>query len=314
MIRHTLIIDTNDPIFNDKDRADIRSYTILVFISSILTTISSIYIVYDRIITIFINADDIALFTSDSLLEMAMLLSVSGIILNTLLFFAIPTKKSKILAAQEKERQIAQKTAYEEKRRQKEEFIKSKKINKVFKGIKEEIYFSNVNREAYIFDGLNFKHKINYNSITECSLVEDNSTIMSGGVGRAFVGGIVAGGVGAIVGANTRKSRDVVNSLYVRILVGDNAFPIQNIVFIDTQTQRNSKEYREKYSKAEALFATIKSIVSSSPKLTKNCLSVDNSNIQKNSTENNIKALIDLKETGKITEDEFIDILKRITE
>lgn len=40
-----------------------------------------------------------------------------------------------------------------------------------------------------------------FDEIIECSILEDGSTIQSGGVGRAVAGSIIAGGVGAVVGA-----------------------------------------------------------------------------------------------------------------
>ena len=59
---------------------------------------------------------------------------------------------------------------------------------------------------------------INFSDIIECQIIEDSNTVMNGGVGRAVVGGALAGGVGAIVGANTRATKNVINILQIRII------------------------------------------------------------------------------------------------
>jgi len=57
---------------------------------------------------------------------------------------------------------------------------------------------------------------IKFSEILRCETIQDNSTIMSDGIGRAIAGGILGGGVGAVVGANTRKSKDIVSDLRIK--------------------------------------------------------------------------------------------------
>lgn len=61
---------------------------------------------------------------------------------------------------------------------------------------------------------------IKYGELLSCEILENNSTVMKGGVGRAVVGGIIAGGAGAIVGANTRKS-EIMRELTIRIITSN---------------------------------------------------------------------------------------------
>lgn len=62
-----------------------------------------------------------------------------------------------------------------------------------------------------------FFNAIPFETIIACELLEDNSTVLKSGVGRAVVGAAIAGEVGAIIGASSRESSDMVNSLIVRI-------------------------------------------------------------------------------------------------
>ena len=71
----------------------------------------------------------------------------------------------------------------------------------------------------------------------ECSIEEDGVTIESGGVGRAVVGGVLAGGVGAVVGAATRSSKPTTLSLSVRLVTRNLDRPLYKILIIKEATK-----------------------------------------------------------------------------
>ena len=100
-----------------------------------------------------------------------------------------------------------------------------------------------------------------FSSLTGCELVEDQTTIFSGGVGRAIVGAAVAGAVGAVVGAATRKSSDVTNQMSIHIYTNNVLDPLYEIPVIDHQISRSSDEYKELLHKAQNICATIDAIV-----------------------------------------------------
>lgn len=100
-----------------------------------------------------------------------------------------------------------------------------------------------------------------FSSLTCCELVEDQTTIFSGGVGRAIVGAAVAGAVGAVVGAATRKSSDVTNQMSIHIYTNNVLDPLYEIPVIDHQISRSSDEYKELLHKAQNICATIDAIV-----------------------------------------------------
>lgn len=106
-----------------------------------------------------------------------------------------------------------------------------------------------------------FFEEIPFETIINCELLEDNATIMEGGVGRAVVGAAIAGGVGAIVGASTRSSSNIANSMCVRIITSDILKPYHPITIIDSPTNRNDSEYKRRFDIAQEIYATIIAII-----------------------------------------------------
>ena len=130
---------------------------------------------------------------------------------------------------------------------------------------------------------------------------------MKGGVGRAIVGGALAGGVGAIVGANTRKSKNITNSLQLRIITTDVSKSLYTINLIKKETKRDSIEYKQAINFANNVYATVMSIIN------------DNNNKGvKKMVQNNedfieqLERLSKLKDSGAITQEEFEISKKKI--
>ncbi|WP_440896256.1 hypothetical protein ACS127_17300 [Amphibacillus sp. Q70] len=90
-----------------------------------------------------------------------------------------------------------------------------------------------------------------YNDVVAIELLEDGQTQVKGGIGRALVGGALAGGAGAIVGAVTRKSKDVCNSLKVKVTTRDINKPAVFITFLDKKTKKDSSAYKKAYQQAQ---------------------------------------------------------------
>lgn len=147
---------------------------------------------------------------------------------------------------------------------------------------------------------------IDFSKIIECQLLEDSNIIQKGGIGRAVVGSVIAGGVGAIVGATTRKSKNVINDLQIRILTNDinNSFYIIHI--IDSETKKDSLIFRHSMEFANNVYSTIMAII----KLNDNSNNVD---IATNEDfEKQIEKLSNLKEKGIITQEEFNESKNKI--
>lgn len=80
-----------------------------------------------------------------------------------------------------------------------------------------------------------------FGDLVNFELYENNSVLQKGGVGRAFVGGALFGSAGAIAGAATRKSQNVVDTLYIRLTLKSG---MEKITFISSPTDRNGLIYK----------------------------------------------------------------------
>lgn len=85
---------------------------------------------------------------------------------------------------------------------------------------------------AIRYNGENFKFApqiINIKDIVKLEIYQNNQLVKSSGLGRALVGGVLAGGVGAIVGSNTAKQKEVIESIGIKITTNDISNPLIKI-------------------------------------------------------------------------------------
>lgn len=92
-------------------------------------------------------------------------------------------------------------------------------------------------------------------------------------LGRAVVGGVLLGGVGAIIGGATAKktgstaattnttTKDVVNSITLKFLLNNTSTPLLSIPFLSGQITKHSYEYTNVYSGIERCEALIKVLI-----------------------------------------------------
>ena len=108
----------------------------------------------------------------------------------------------------------------------------------------------------------------NYKDIIEFELLEDGESITKGGLGRAVAGGVLLGGVGAIVGGVTgnRKTNSIVNSLKIKITLNDINNPNVYISLIKIKTPTNSSIYKKSYKFAQDILSVLSIIVEDNDK------------------------------------------------
>lgn len=115
-----------------------------------------------------------------------------------------------------------------------------------FKATKQVADYIKINHQMqlWIASSTNIVH--NYKDINSFELLENNSSISKGGVGRALAGGVLFGGVGAIVGGITakRETNPVCQSLKLKIALNDINNPIIYLDFVKSQILKNSEEYK----------------------------------------------------------------------
>ncbi|MGV8905796.1 MAG: SHOCT domain-containing protein [Acetobacterium sp.] len=102
----------------------------------------------------------------------------------------------------------------------------------------------------------------NYADIIDFELIENEESISKGGLGRAVAGGILFGGVGAVVGGVTggKKSKAICSNLKLRITVRDMNNPAVYVDFIKTDTKKSSITYKEYFKQAQECVATLQLI------------------------------------------------------
>ena len=92
-----------------------------------------------------------------------------------------------------------------------------------------------------------------YNQVVGFELLEDGETITKGGLGRAVVGGVLLGGVGAIVGGVTggKRSKGICKSLQIKITFRNSPKQTEYLAFISAETKTNSFIYKTAYKSAQ---------------------------------------------------------------
>ena len=148
---------------------------------------------------------------------------------------------------------------------------------------------------------LDFNDIYSFDQIIDYEIIENGTSVVKGGLGKAIVGGALFGTTGAIVGSvvGNKKSKNICNSLQIRIGLNDS--PKENIYIklINSETKTNSFSYKINIEIANDIILFFS-------KITNSLENKDNDTIA-NSTDpytelKNLKELLDME---IITVDEF---------
>lgn len=106
---------------------------------------------------------------------------------------------------------------------------------------------------------------ISYSDIIDFELLENGSSIVKGGLGRAIVGGALLGGIGATVGAvtGTKKSQSVCESLKIKITIRNNSSPAIFVDYITFPEKTSSYIYKEAFENAHKALSALQCAVDS---------------------------------------------------
>lgn len=144
-----------------------------------------------------------------------------------------------------------------------------------------------------------------FDEIRSFELIQDDSSVMSGGVGAAVAGGLLLGGVGAIVGSNVgkRKGRKVVENLFLKINLKSLDFPCVIIPYIDKAVKVSSNEYKKAFSAAQETVSCLELIVDAVDQ----AASSEQANVmnQGSNVAEQIMQFKSLLDMGAISEEEF---------
>lgn len=101
-----------------------------------------------------------------------------------------------------------------------------------------------------------------YENLLDFELLEDGNTITKGGLGRAVAGGILFGGVGAVVGGITggKKQKATCTSMKIRLTLKDAHTDTSYIVLIATETKHDGIVYKSSCTVAQQCIAALQII------------------------------------------------------
>lgn len=103
-----------------------------------------------------------------------------------------------------------------------------------------------------------------YSELVEYELLENGTSVTKGGIGKAVVGGVLLGGVGAIVGGSTGKktTKTICENLKLKITLSNMKNPIEYINLISTATKTGDQIYKQKYNLAQECISALQIIAS----------------------------------------------------
>lgn len=151
-----------------------------------------------------------------------------------------------------------------------------------------------------------YTYQIQFDKIIQCEITENNTTVSDGWLGRAVVGDLIAGPAGAIIGASTRKSHDVITDISVHIITKDLDNPSITFKINTTNPVRGSSEHLRYQEEARKIYGAITAIVAQNKQgiLNEN----KSSRINTASKLNELKQMLD---NGLISKDEYIKMRER---
>lgn len=123
------------------------------------------------------------------------------------------------------------------------------------------------NRFVYFNILLKVYNIIQFNEIIDCNIVENDTMVSEGGVGRALVGGAIAGEAGAIVGAVTRKDKQVLTTSSIRVITSNILNPYVNIQLINNRIKATDPIYERTKQTSQEIYSTIRSVIEQQKKI-----------------------------------------------
>lgn len=142
-----------------------------------------------------------------------------------------------------------------------------------------------------------------YDNLLSFELLEDDQSITKGGSGRAVAGGLLFGGVGAVVGGITgsKKSKGVCNSMKLRVSLKNAHTDVVYINFILTETKTSSSVYKRAQDSAQKCITALETIND----INQSSYNENNPSTQSISATDEIVKFKTLLDQGIITMEEF---------
>lgn len=155
---------------------------------------------------------------------------------------------------------------------------------------------------------------VSHNDIISCELFQDGSTVTktvrSSQLGGALVGGLALGGIGAVIGglSGKTKSTENIRRIDMRIIVNDTKNPLHDVSFLNIETKKegliDGNYYQQALQKARHWHGLIEVLIRRADTEDKQFgAGVDQ--LAQLSLADEIKKLAELRDSGVLTDEEF---------
>lgn len=105
-----------------------------------------------------------------------------------------------------------------------------------------------------------------YSKLKSVQIEEDGTTIISGNAGSVLAGGLIAGGLGAMMGAaGSRTVGSIITSVDMVLLLDDIDFPKIKIPIIKKITERKTSYYKKRMKDVEPLYDLLTYVMGQTP-------------------------------------------------
>jgi len=159
--------------------------------------------------------------------------------------------------------------------------------------------------------GSNITSRIfNYSDVLACEIFQDGTTITktlrSSQIGGALIGGLALGGIGALIGGLSGKTKttDKVSRIDLRIIVNDTAKPLHDVNFLENETKRGGFVFNTAMQQARHWHGIVEVLI-------KRADMEDKANVPEqpklppSSLADELRKLADLRDTGVLSTNEF---------
>ena len=151
-----------------------------------------------------------------------------------------------------------------------------------------------------------------YHDILSAEISENGTTVTrtsrTSQIGGALLGGLMVGPVGALIGglSGKRYSDDVVGRLDLRIIVNDSQNPTHVITFLNAETKKKATTYAMALEHAQRWYAILKVVIEQADAEDRQAASSPAVAVPgPPSVVAEIRGLVDLRDSGILTEEEF---------
>lgn len=184
----------------------------------------------------------------------------------------------------------------------------NKRISEFIPTYKVEAYvWFDDNHKWFVFPKSSFTKKIDncyvfkYEDLLDFEVLEDGSSITKGGLGKALVGGAIFGLAGAIVGATSKKTKQICNKLQIKITTRNIDTPIVYLNLISGETKKNGFIYKQASKSVQEILSKFQIIIDQIEQSKNNVKNI-NTNF---SAADEVKKYKELLDMGAITQEEF---------